>query len=69
MPNQSEQQPLAVARPQIVITVQVNGQTQVYDIPTAKVLRDELIAAINSVENPPKPSRKKATRKKRRKKK
>lgn len=64
-----QQPPLAVARPQIVITVQVNGQTQVYDIPTAQVLRDELIAAIKSVENPPKPVRKKAARKKRQKKK
>jgi len=37
------------ATPEIVISVVVNGQRQIYDIRSAKALRDELDRAINQL--------------------
>lgn len=67
----TETPPLATARAGVVIQVEVGGQSQIYDLPTAFELCNQLITALAPYQTKPngkakrQPARKKAPAKKR----
>lgn len=65
-----QQPPLAQARPTVYIDVVVGGQRLSFDVPTAKQLVTEVTAALKAVEPPtkppPRPSKKRTAKSKKR---
>ena len=48
-----QQQPNVAAVPNLYIDVVINGQKQIYDVPTARQLRDQLDQALLMLDAPP----------------
>lgn len=60
---QQLQQPIAHAQPEIMVNVVFQGQRQIYDVASARALRDALAEALHAIEETKKPAPKVAAKK------